>query len=440
MYNKQKIVYLNKPIDTINDLKELLASEVNIPCPETYKVCDMFRFETVLNQQLLANYGPYSFKSMLEAQDCLAALDFLETIKYSPNIVDPKKLLTEYLYSKYNFSHFVSVVIRDKFSKINILLPGAKIITDKNNFSFPTEFFPENHVESTSTYLTSYLTNAYKASYGVYNQTGLKRLASNTSFSLPLYECLEFLLLFTFYDGRNFEFRTSEKIPRRNPKNQFSHLSYKLALYKLSLLYTYVQKGNPYAISTLFRCDSIFFYQKLNILHSYYDKYQCEDTANKVMYLFRLSGNDIERIKKTIISTIFEDKDFIMAGLRSKYLDFMLPFDIFFQFMINARPLISLYNPTVNAIKNKLEELKKNTLTILQTNLPSHIFSNLLRFETDESFSIENNEYNILQILEKNTFYKYYTRPATVNNNTISFDIIKSSMQIDFADFMEHDF
>lgn len=463
MYYKQKIIYKNEIIHTIDDLRLILLSEESMDTsPAKYTpgygskepiMEEMSRMEHILMAQICPEKCPYLFKSMLEAQECLEALDFLETMKYACNVMNPRQLLNRYLYSHYDFSSCTSAIHRlhqEESSIIDMLHPRKPIGNPKPTLLFPEQDVQSSYARSVRNHINTYLTNV-SISDDAHGQLGIRTIISRPdrnnitkrSFILPLYEAFLLLLLFTFYDGRDFSHvhsqKNEEELPPHKPGKRFSSLSYDLILQKLSVLYPDAQKEVPYVISTLYRCDKIFLFQKLNRLHYYYDMYQNSYTLERIKLRYPLSG-DAETIRNALIQNIFNDKEFIIAGLKCRYLDFMLPFHIFFLCAFQVTSSFWSDGNDLTAFINKLMEVKEKTMRIWKISLPPQNIQNMFHFETNGEFSIIHNEERLLKRLRKNLFYtKGYINMLTLTNPCIDYEIIRSAMNINYAAFKQHD-
>lgn len=463
MYYKQKIIYKNGIIHTIDDLKSILHPEEPMDTsPAKYIpgygshepiMEEMSSMEHILWGQVCPEKIPYLFKSMLEAQECLEALDFLETIKYSRNVVNPRQLLDKYLYLHCDFSSCASSIhklLQEKNSMIDVLHSEDSIGSPEHPLSFPKEDVESSYARSIRNHISNFLANI-SMSDDAQSQLGLRAIAlppdkKNTTkrkYILPLYEAFELLLLFTFYDGRDFshvEFqKNQDKLPPHKSGNRFSLLSYDLVLQNLSVLYPDASKGVPYVISTLYRCDKVFLFQKLNRFHVYYDMYQNSRTLERIKLRYPLSG-DTETIKNALVQNIFDDKEFIIAGLKCRYLDFMLPFHIFFLCAFQVNSSFWGDGKDLTAFINKLKELKEKTMRIWEISLPPQNILNMFHFEANGDFSIVQNEDLLLKILGGNRFYtEYYAKPLTYTKPCINYEAIQAAMDINFDTFKQHD-
>lgn len=453
MYQNNSITYKDTPIYTINDLSELVKSEeqnktyfkiINGNKIHTKDASMKTIFETMLQRESwLQNINvyteniPYTFEDMLETQANLEALVFLETVKYAANYVNARQLLQQYLHSKYNFSDCISLY-KTYIDKKDIIKPNEKIADHKTTIPNYKQKNQPSPTKSIRQHLCKYLSKQMNSNI----ESGLYSSKENNKrrFFLPFYEIPEFLLRFSFYDGRDFSHSDSqestEKLPTFKSKNQYSELSYQIILEKTKELYSSLSEWQPFEISTLYRCDTIFLFQKLELLKRYYTWYQSPYVYDKIMQEHRIPYTKIEQLKK-ILSNIFDDKDFIISGLRSKYLDFMLPFDLRFRLLIyNVRDRTIGEEP-IASIEETLKQMKSETLAIITSDLhlsPKNIFS----FRENGEFSVNENESRILDKLKKNKFFNCYylnkeNKPIKEATGFPDFETIKKAVNIDIV-------
>lgn len=268
------------------------------------------------------------------------------------------------------------------------------------------------------------------------------KLNNKRRFFLPFYEIPEFLLRFSFYDGRKFSNNdsqeSSKKLPTFKSKNQYSELSYQIVLDKTKKLYSSLSDWQPFVISTLYRCDTIFLFQKLEIFKRYYEMYQSSSLLTEIMRKYRIPYTDVEDVKNTIVSNIFCDGDFIISGLKSQYLDFMLPFDINFRFFLYATPDFSVTQKSLSSFKEKLKEIKSETLKIITSDFHLLSLKNIFSFMKNGEFSVNENESEILNKLKTNDFYKKYylnkgNNPFIYDADFLDFETIKKAVNIDIV-------
>lgn len=427
MYKEKEIFYKNTKIHKIEDLKTTLPTNKS----KNSKDSQIFRIaaenptanqslENILRTEIITrqyNRFPknYTLEDMLLVQEHLDALDCVETIKYAPFNVYAKQVLYEYLYSRYDISA----------CNYN-LLSQTQNVTHKNKFlskdkiSSPTELlnFTAKQKDNTPSktirnYVSDYLLKQSNYDKHPNTQCGLYLNKASQSingiskqrFYLPLYEVPIFLLLFTFFDRRAFGHTESQIDPNRLPRLKLNtdEAVYKVVFSKAQDIFK-SYKNNPLSISYIWRCDNIFLFHKFNMLLKYYDLYSSPETLSAIVRRYNFEYNQTAKIKNTINKIIFEDKDFIKLGLKSRYLDFMLPFNIPFQSDISAPNL----GNTPEDFEIKLRQLKDITKQVVDTKLSLKCNNPIFSFSKDDYFSIPDNEKKICDFLENNNFYRSF--------------------------------
>ena len=461
------IYYNNLSVHTSNDLKNIISSishdfcipsteNTSLPVFKTSIVTDineptfntLLRYETILFQRKICPLKRrYSFRNMLQAQDSLEALNLFESLAYAPYALNARQLLRQYLYSKYNFSTYYHLAQYANVKKIDILpreisnIPTLRMITIPEGAHLPS---PSKSIRE---YLYNYVSNWSKNPRLTNQQCNLFFCNINNDSSnrrkqrylLPLYNIPEFLLAFSFIEGRDFSHTESQQNPDKLPTIKkdrgCSSFSYKSVLTQSSLLIPEPFVYTPYTIGTLYRCDNIFLFRKLNTLMYYYNLYLSDAILNAITQNCRLNYQETISLKDFIVRNIFEDKNFILTGLKSKYLDFMLPFDIFFQYYIYSSRQSSL-----EFLKQRIAGIKKDVLKILSVTAHTHESKDFLTFDNNENFSILTSEEKIYTQLKNNPFFSNYYLSYNsfshnfitdeLNESPINFDIIKEVLPI----------
>lgn len=297
--------------------------------------------------------SPYSFEDMLRTQDYLEVLDCIESIKYNEYIVNARQLLQKYLYGTGTESHYCTYDINNcNIYNFYKRLPSSRLknktflsISQKTKTLTPSKSIRENlrkflleqacleDCPNNKCFLFS-MTN---------NETSYKG-KRNIRFYIPILDIPAFLLLFTLYDGRDFRCECNNykntKHNYLNPskkKLRYSEYSYMTVLSKIDELK--INKG-AFSIRTIWHCDKIFLQNKLNILFKYYKAYTSTNFLDKIINSYIITYSEVINLKKFITNNIFKDNDFIIAGLKSNYLDFMLLFDIIIDFKTEARYIL----------------------------------------------------------------------------------------------------
>lgn len=388
MYKNKEIFLRKKTIHTIRDLLGTLY-DLGADYVPFYDNCSsdnysvlksMLIYERILYTQLplceKEMYVPYSFQDMIEAQSYLEILDCVESVKYASYTVNARQLLHKYLYSFYNISSFnLYEQIREKkkgfsintkiIDDIRILKPAVEI-GEYNNIDIMNPFSPSKSIRNL---FSGFLKEIINISASLYSHCALYPAITKTNRNkdscqgldlerengqrlyLSIYDIPVFLLLFCYYDHRNFEHILSQLNSGRLPKEKLQDT----AIYRLIIqqakeykLFDSFSSVSYFLKSCQWRCDNIFLFYKLATLFKYYNLYTSDTILNYVVHSYHLSYTQIITLKKNIIEEIFFDKKFILKGLTSKYLDFMLPFNIFFQCNIRWKEPLNKYN-IVNA-------------------------------------------------------------------------------------------
>lgn len=477
MYKNHKIVYKNIQIENLETIKQILIIDIflhkfmshpsfpNIRTTNSTiipKLMDLIRKETILFQQLNL-FGKtaspffqrnYSFQKMLQTEDVLELLDFLETVKYSANYTSARKILHKYLYSNYDLSSCTLLKTKKddtlnlgKYNDSNIHYNSNLLSTpEDDNQSSPSKTIRQHLVYFLTTIMNSYGNfDLFKKFESPQESKASGKLKER--FYIPAYEIPAFLLLFTYFDGRDFQYQNNQKnknhLPQYNIERSCSEFSYQLVKERLKALcpsFPLTQSSYPALdISTFKRCDNIFLFTKLNRLTYYYNLYLSDPVLTMIMQKYNLTYLEVTELDKFLIKTIFEDEDFIIKGLRSSYADFLLPFDILFRSAIFLNPS---GQSSFSTFKSELNTIKDSTIKLLYSNLFYTPNLSLLSFCKSGDLYITDSEEKILKYLSNDDYYKNcYCFNGLANKNSaptntvthkysLEFNIIKKALDI----------
>lgn len=162
-------------------------------------------------------------------------------------------------------------------------------------------------------------------------------------------------------------------------------------------------------IAIFFRCDKKFFFLKLEKLFYYYQLYQEDFILSEIVHKYRLNYHQILKLGQVIKESIFGDRDFITKGLESCYLDFMLPFDIMFQFQVFGRTTSNIRGD-MTGLKSDIEEIKKVAKMLYSIEIHSMDFNTKIRkyFGPDRELKVRGLQKAAWDNLETNTFFLQY--------------------------------
>ena len=413
-------------------------------------VQDFMAYENTLYQYTLSEVfkRPYSFKDMISVYNLIFLFCYLEETKYAKYMVNCRTLLHKFLYSGYIIKDCILCKSNIKFkldNKLNINVPiqyGSEqifFIDQKNLLSYPTSIRKhlESYIKSKSSENPIY---TYKIFSSQPNQNE-KKYEYQPRYYMPIHQIPEFLFSFLYFDGRkfpsNFEANSNSRIPKLCPQNQNSEFSYKLVVNQIT---DFLKNANHLDENELIyhscNLDRLFLLNNLEILNKYYEVYISEYFLNTMINIFQLSYTEIALLKNTIITEIWNDTDFLAAGHNSSFIDFMLPFDIYFQYNLfsvgNTQKFKNLKG--LEGLIQVISTCKENSRQIWKLSLFS-IPTNVLSLK-GEYLDIKETQYNIKELLKKNPFYlKYYNKddkqyPKTTSsvqlNGPFSFEIIKN--------------
>lgn len=463
MYKNQKIVYKNIQIDDLETFKQTLNVKYCLNNPTEHPtlsyigttnltiksvLSELIRKESLLFQQMNLHSDnvpaffkrDYTFLNMLQTEKVLELLDLLETVKYSSYYTYARKLLQRYLHLSYDLSSCTLLkTMRKSIATFNLWKSDNPNLYSNRELLQVTEEYNQPSPSKTIRQHLAYFLSTTMNSYNFYGNFGLYKNAEppqkskasdklKERFYIPAYEIPSFLLLFTYFDGRDFQRQHKQKskyhLPQYNKERSCSEFSYQLVKEKLKTLCPSPSPTqSPYAaldISTFICCDNIFLYTKLNRLTYYYNLYLSDSVLTTIMQQYNLTYSEVIELDKFLIKNIFEDKNFIIAGLRSNYVDFMLPFDILFR---SAILLNSSGQSSYSDFKSKLDTIKHSTLE-LYTDIFYKYNPPILSFHKSGALSITSSEEEILKYLMNDNFYKncYCFKCFTEKNSTLTND------------------
>lgn len=446
-FNEFKIAFKNKP-------------------PEEEITCSYKKFRTVLSQNKIDMVNPASFEDMLRTQDYLETLDCIESIKYNKYVVNARHILQKYLYGgteykHYDISQWDICHIYKKLGRRSLQDKELIIISPKTNILKPSKSI-RNHLEK-------FLSNHVCIKDRPYTGFGLFRIEnSNTSYKpeqnkqkkryyIQISDIQPFLLLFTLYDGRNFEYKYTgckniikkrDYISPSRKNLRYSEYSYKIVLNKMDEIKTNSSdkiKDQALSIKNLWHCDQIFLSNKLNILFKYYKTYTSIPFLDSFASHYKLTYSENLNLKEYISEEIFKDTSFIIKGLQSDYLDFMMLFDIFIRYKSNSG---NICTKNFDKLKNDISFSKSTTLEYLDCcpylkyNAPGFPdnYENVFRLLNRKKDFLKPEkeiiflEKEICSFLEKDKFFQFYYNNTDKDNFSTLFQN-GSIKEYDFIDF-----
>lgn len=462
----------NKKDFYINET-DIKKSKLRNPFYDSSSGCilnEIVQFETLLYQPNNPiepfEKRKYFLEDMLRAQDLLYSLDCIEALKYANQIVSGRQLLRKYLYSHYDINSCDAIKSRQKMSHINKFDLTMKIRKEIFHFSLENSLTP---AESIREYIRNYLSEQVDLMEHSKKNCRLFSFCSNSPdpseemrlncsqncsscdlkryFYMPVYEIPLFLLCFTYADGRDFTNRShNSKIPRYSSSRSFSKFSYQMASEKfIDLFYSDNTSAlRPVDVSRLFCCDNALLFKKINKLSEYYNLYLSDSVLDRIIHAYKLKYNEILELKKYIEEKIFSDDFFIISGLRSDLLDFMLPFNIIFQHLVYHRSTFYKAKPiSFETLKSDILTLKIISIIIFKISLPMSKYQEILHsILSGNSIDIMSTENDLYDSLKDNTFYQNYyalkNHAPNINKSTkkdnlipsfLSFSIIKDAIE-----------
>lgn len=459
----RKELYNEYVDDKVNDLKELVNRQIQleffyssdkkcVPSSDRlrYMIKDTLTAESILNQGIMRKgKRAYLWNEMILAQDFLELLSILESIKYAPNKVNARQLLHGYLYSKYDYQQG------------NILRFTKRLdIIESFSLTYPNVFISKEipslkkRIESPTKSIRDYLNNFLKFYAEKSSKIYLSTISDNDDiknekkrYYISAYDMQELLLYFTYIDGRNFEHcglqKDKNKTPTRKKNLICSEYSYQKCLEMISSMTEGFDASKNsiekvcLATAIFYQSDRVFLFQKLQKLSDYHSLYQENIILSEIIHKYRLTYHQVMELKQFMINSIFYDEEFIVAGLKSCYLDFMIPFDIIFQSHLFSKE-VSKKEGDYEGFKQDLETIKQGVKELFKFQMHSGAFYEIMspNLNLDREISISYLEDVVLKNLETNPFFiNYYSRNlrskrtnALVYDYFMDFDIIKKAL------------
>lgn len=408
---------LNEFIEHLNSFDSALYKDWNLS--------DLHKNEIILYQGInayphVATFKAparrYSMESMFDAQILLDSLNFLEEIKYMNNVVSARAALRQYLYYGFNLTQGTPSI--KSVSSYNFLAPNTPLLFGKNILPYIDDKNQPSKSATIRKHLDEYInalfkTSEFELSKCTYNAKN-KKVYERSCFYLPFKQVSKFLLAFTYYDGRDFsgivDPTADTHLPRLKKERQNSESSYKLVLNQTKKLLPEKDLILPKDICNIYDFDNLFSYCQLNTLNYYYNLYTSDMFFDRIIRVFSLSYRDAIKLENDITQLIFYDKDFMTNGFNSPYADFMLPFDICFQYVV-----FGIGSNPVSYSKSLLEVIEncKSTATkFWKKPLPTRNISSYFVYTKSGDLDIRSTESRIIKELEKNNFFKnHYSFP-----------------------------
>ena len=445
-------------------LGEYLSPKKSLNQTEMEFITEIMRFDEILyNKSHKTSLGrPYKIKDMIAVQKLLQLFNILELIKSKEHIVNCRALLHNYLYSGYSLQ---SCFLNHSNSKLSFetnididcdLIYGDKCYTyfsEKNSLSYPS---------SIRKYFECYLSDhIYKPSceYKIISSipsTENKKHKTQPRFYLPISHIPEFLLAFEYYDARifpsSYERYTDVKV-RRRKKDIDKKKTYESTLQHIKSFLENTEASdsntNKYTLNKyeklyhIYRLDNTFLFRKLDFIINYYNAYNSDIFLNQILSCFSLTYRESMNLKSTINELIWNDVTFMRTGLQNSCIDFMLPFDINFQFELFQTPAYS-HDKGIDGLKQVIDKCKKEAQAFWKIDFPFD-FSNLLILDNkslannsfaNKSLDIRKTQDKIIDILNQNAFFLNYYLPLLedmqnchvlldASQQPIPFDILK---------------
>lgn len=454
--SKQQIHFKNSPLSTLSNFKSSIK-DIYTPnhVPDLSKLLEL---ENILFQGqhsderafLSTPKRKYQIIEMIKAQNLLEILDFLETVTYMNYIVNGRSALHKYLYSGFKLEDFIRNSINENVTPNKYIPADANLAFGTEILSFKGEYKQDSYPKTIRKYFEKYLNTRSSISqtpateYNLF--ATLQREDSNSSnhkhqprFYLPVDQLPEFLLSFAYNDGRDVsKLRENndnkKRLPRSNTCKPKTETSFKFVLQQIYQKYQEPFKYISSNIVHLYRLDKIFFFNKLNTLSHYYKLYTSDEFLNQIIQHYSLSYREILTLEELITKHIFDDYDFISFGLQCQNLDFMLPFDIYFQFEIFSNSFKKAFG--ISDLIKTITDCKTNSKSILNLALHHTESASILHFTASDALDIATTKEIVLNQLKRNNFFKeYYPKRNIIlskysaSNSTLNvpltYDIIK---------------
>lgn len=410
-------------------LGEYLFSHKSLAPNEMLFLDEMMRTDEVLYNKSYKTTlrRPYKITDMVTVQKLLNLFDILEIVKSKEHIVNCRALLHNYLYSGYSlqncFLNHSNSKLRFK-AQVDIesdLVYGDRcytFVSEKNSLSYPA---------SIRKYFENYLSNRihrtdceYKIISSTYS-TENKDHTTQPRFYLPISHIPEFLLSFEYYDARTFPSsyeRYSDIKVRRRKKDIDKRKTYESTLQHIKKFLENSEPSNSDSnkynlnkyeiLCHTYRLDNIFLFRKLDFMSYYYKAYNSDIFLDQMLSRFSLTYRESMNLKSTINKLIWNDTSFIRTGHHSSCIDFMLPFDINFQFELFQTPTYSNYIG-MDGLKRMIDDCKRKAQVFWQLDVPFN-YKDLLFLE-NRSLDICKTQEKIVDMLNLNTFYLNYYMP-----------------------------
>lgn len=359
----------------------------------------------------------YSFNDMSIVSSLMFLLSQCQAQKYQNYIVNARPILHKFLYSGYG----IKDIIPEKSELKQHINETFNTRAKKNvQYKFLDEINQSSYPKSIRKYFEEFLRNAqlsskkYEPFISLYvsNQRNDKqnRLREYTPrYYLPVYQVLEFVLLFVLYDGRDFSNRSlgeGHRIPKHRQMNQYSEFAYRTALQLNEDISKFDYSAD--CIYHHFACDQLLCGRKINTIKYYYDLYTSNQFMDRLIARYHITYENISGLKELIVSEIFEYEPFIKTGMKSPYLDFLLVFDILFQAYTVPR-INNSEGSTIYTLLNDIQEIRNKCSYILthpEYNQIAAAFA--LQENTKQEHKIEDIETWIINQLRNNKFFNEY--------------------------------
>lgn len=440
--------YLSNTIssESNEDLDYLFRQEYVLYQQETSKTEELKKVELQeggkenilsLSNVISALHRYYSYEDMIETEALLSFFEILENIKYSKYLVQYDHLLHKYLYSGYTLNNFFLKDTKKDLQTITNVNLNAPLFYGDSILPIWDDYKTGNRVSSIKEHFKNFIllqdSSKDEREYTIIRNIQRKSNQDSNRFYpkyyLPINQIPEFLFSFLFYDCRKFStsygINDNNRIPKRSKKEKDNSNASESA-YKTVLKHIYAFHQNNFNFKTGMitdtehgyakfnyksKLDRIFRYNTLETLYHYYQLYTTETFLNQIMHVFSLSYKETVQLTEYLVHCIFDDTDFIKEGLRSSLRDFLLPFDIHFQYS-----LLSISSSKgLNGLKEVIAESKRIAQIAWKStffyDLKEKVFFdiNLDNAEAEQpSLNIEFLQNRIISILENNLFFKTY--------------------------------
>lgn len=377
-----------------------------------------------LRNHICAFHRFYYIEDIIEAEALLDFYEILENIKYSKYLVQYDHLLHKYLYSGYVLNNFFLKDTKKDLQTITNIDFDAPLFYGDSILPIWDEYKTGNRVSSIKENFKKFIllqdSNPDKREYTIIHNIQRKSNQNSNRFYpkyyIPINQIPEFLFSFLFYDYREFptSYGTTDnnRIPKKN-KDIAREESYKSVL---KHIYSFHQNNFTFENSMIpvneleyakinykNKLDRRFRYNTLETLYHYYQLYTSDIFLDQIMSVFSFSYKETLQLTEFLIHCIFNDTDFIKEGLLSSFRDFLLPFDIYFQFSLFSVPNYK----GLNGLKEVIAEGKRIAQIAWKTPYSYNLKEKLFKTE-QPTLNIELLQKSIISLLEENRFYKTY--------------------------------